>query len=146
MNRSCLKLSWRLMKPFSYRSLRFFITTITFTPQSLLRRDENLRFLSQEWWRSENFCKELATSAPSWILRRWDTCLRRWNAAIERDGDYVEKYACEPVMYSYILIYDIFYCISYFLYNRINCITFWFTLMFEFPTSTLRIEVDKFSC
>lgn len=40
----------------------------------------------------------------------------------------VEEWECEPVMYSSILMY-MFDFIPYFLYNEIDCITFWFTLV-----------------
>ena len=38
--------------------------------------------------------------------------IRRWNTAIEGNGDYVEKYGCDSQRTSFILMYDTCSCVS----------------------------------
>ena len=38
--------------------------------------------------------------------------IQRWNIAIEKNGDYVEKYRCDPQRPNFILMYDTSSCVS----------------------------------
>lgn len=47
----------------------------------------------------KNWLHQLSFMKPGYI--------RRWNTAIQRGGEYVEKLECVPVMYSFILKQDV---------------------------------------
>ena len=50
--------------------------------------------------------------------------IQRWNISIEKNGDYVERYGCDPQRTSFILIYDTCSCVNNYSYTKEKGITF----------------------
>ena len=53
----------------------------------------------------------------------------RWNIAIERNGDYVEKWGCDPQRISFILMYDTCSGVSNCSCTKEKGVTFWLILV-----------------
>ena len=76
--------------------------------------DEEVKSVLKKW---------LKEQSTEFYGARIHALIRRWNIAIERNGDYVEEYECDPRRTSFILMYDTCYCVGNYTCPKQNGIT-----------------------
>ena len=108
-----------------------------------------------KWWR-ENCSDEVVQRTVKRILRGRSPSSRRWNISTEGNGDYVEKWGCDPLSTNFILMYDTgscngnYFCTKrkryYFLtLSRISCL--FRTKQFPwFMTTLCRWDIKHVDC
>ena len=77
--------------------------------------DEEVKIAVMKW---------LKEKSTDFYESRVLTLIRRWNMAVERNGDCVEKLGCDPRRISFISMYDTCPCAGNYSYTKEKLITF----------------------